>query len=87
MIVVRVEVWPFGDEDAKRTVGTATIANDGTGDFLMGSYDVKLFKAGSDKVRGRKPWRQGRVDGFPRRRLGAFDLLLRALKASIGDRP
>lgn len=40
MLVVTVELWPFGDEARKHTIATGVIANDGTGDNTMGNYDA-----------------------------------------------
>lgn len=82
MIVVIVELWPGGDPARKRHLGTAKIANDGRGTLFDGDYNVTLLKNG----RPNQVWRKGRVEGFPRRRLGAWDLLYRALSATVGSR-
>ncbi len=82
MIVVTIELWPHGDESKKKHLGTAKIANDGRGTLTEGDYDVVLSKTG----RPNQTWRKGRVTEFPRRRLGPWDLLYRALRNTVGDR-
>ena len=42
MLRVTVELLPFGDESAKKTLTTFDIANNGTGDVEYGNYDVRL---------------------------------------------
>jgi hypothetical protein len=81
MLRVTIELLPLGDETRKRTLGTIDIANDGTGTFERGNYMVRLGKFG-----GRGVWRRGAVTQFPRRSMGPYDLLLRALVATVGDR-
>jgi hypothetical protein len=82
MLRVTIELLPFGSENQKRTLGAIEIVNDGTGDVNTGHYDVTIFKWGE----GRRVWRRGRVEAFPRRRLGPHDLLYRALAATVGGR-
>lgn len=82
MIVVRVELWPFGDKTRARHLGTAVIANDGTGDPQTGNYWVKLYGKGEK----RRLWRETVVADFPRKRLLVWDLLYRALKNVVGER-
>lgn len=81
MIVVRIELWPQGQKARARHLGTAQIWNDGTGDRGRGNYHVTLSKWGS-----RETWRAGLLQGFPRLHLGPWDLLLRALIATVGKR-
>lgn len=82
MLVVTIELWPGGDQARKRHLGTARIANDGRGTLSAGDYDVTLSRCGQPN----QAWRRGRVEGFPRRRLGPWDLLYRSLAATVGDR-
>jgi len=82
MLRVTIELLPLGSESRKKHLGTIEIVNDRTGTPETGNYDVTLFKWGT----GRRVWRRGRVDGFPRKRLGPHDLLLRALLATVGNR-
>ena len=82
MIRVVIELVPYGDESQKRHLGTATIANDGTGTVQVGNYNVTLSKWG----RPTQTWKRGRVEGFPRQTRGAWDLLYLALEAIVGKR-
>jgi hypothetical protein len=63
-------------------LGTAIIANDGKGTDTSGDYTVSLSTRGWNA----RPWKSGRVEGFPRKRLGGWDLLYRALREIVGER-
>lgn len=80
MLVVRIELWPHGDMARRKTLATGFIANTGTGTPARGNYRVVLKDALG------RPWRHGTVEGFPRKRLLAWDLLFRALRNLVGDR-
>lgn len=82
MIRVTIELLPFGSEAGRKHLGTIDIANDGTGTAEKGNYKVRLagFKGPAST------WRSGAVKDFPRRSRGPYDLLLRALAATVGDR-
>jgi hypothetical protein len=87
MLVIKIELWPLGDQSQARLLGEGRICNEG-GTFERGDYSVNLLKspeyARSTNVG--KSWRKGSVTGFPRRRLGPWDLLLRALVSAVGRR-
>lgn len=80
MLVVRIEIWPHGDQSRRKTLATGKIANTGTGTLTRGNYRVTLLDAAG------RPWRAGSVENFPRKRLLAWDLLYRALKNLVSDR-
>lgn len=63
-------------------LGTATIFNNGEGTETSGNYTVRL----STRGRNARPWKSGYVRGFPRKRLGGWDLLYRALREIVGER-
>jgi len=81
MIVIKVELWPHGFELAKKSLGEAHIWNVG-GDRNIGEYKFALYKAGNKRA----IYREGRLKGFPRLRLLAWDLLYRVLDQAVGDR-
>lgn len=85
MIVVRIELWPAGSEERKRELGVAYIANDASGTPGSGNYNVRLMKSAEYATRP-GVWKKARVENFPRRRLGPWDLLYRALRESVGSR-
>lgn len=82
MLRVTIELLPFGSEERKRHLGTIDIANDGRGTRERGNYMVRLSKFG----RPTTDWKKGAVLDFPRQTLGPYDLLLRALIATVGSR-
>ena len=82
MIVIKVEIWPYGDASKARSLGVAVIVNDGTGRATSGNYSVHLSTAGDHA----RKWKSGKVKQFPRKKLLAWDLIYRALGVTIGDR-
>jgi hypothetical protein len=92
VIVVRVERWPDGVDhtdpaNAKRStvLARAEIRNDGTGDRELGNYEVTVYDpAPYYALRGGTL--SGEVRGFPRRKLGVWDLVHRALDGVLGER-
>jgi hypothetical protein len=82
VIRVTVELLPKGDESRKRHIGSIEIANDGTGTALKGNYMVRLAKFGRPEA----TWKRGAVIGFARQSQGPYDLLLKALVATVGAR-
>ncbi|HSY50415.1 MAG TPA: hypothetical protein VLC46_16505 [Thermoanaerobaculia bacterium] len=85
MIVVRVELWPKGDESRKREIGLGQITNVGSS-TARGDYTVKLLKSPEYAKTG-GIWRSGWVRDFPRTSgaFGPWDLLLLALLAALGQ--
>jgi hypothetical protein len=82
MIVVKVEMWPKGDEKRAREIGRAHIANVG-GDGERADYDVKLLKSAKySQHNAGKVYKRGRVEGFRRHR-GPWPLLFLALANAL----
>ncbi len=81
MLRVTIELLPHGSEAHKRHLGTIEIANTG-GTSTQGNYRARLSKRGKPN----QIWKAGEVINFPRKRLGAYDLLYRALEAAVGER-
>lgn len=82
MLRVTIELLPHGDASQPRHMGTAVIANDGTGDGQTGNYAIRLSKWG----RPDEDWRKGRIVGFDRKGRGAWDLLFLGLRNLVGSR-
>jgi len=80
MLRVTIELVPLGIESRARVIATSTIVNTGTGTPASGDYRIELRDAA-----GRR-WKSGHVEGFPRKRLLAWDLLYRALEKLVGNR-
>lgn len=81
MIRVTVELIPLGFLRPVH-LGTADIINDGSGTRGSGNYTVRLSRRGQPT----SIWKTGTVHGFPRLRMGAWDLLFRALREIVGGR-
>jgi hypothetical protein len=79
MLVVRIELHSAVTGEIK-TVATGKIINTGTGSPSRGNYRIELRDAAG------RVWKTSRIEGFPRKRLLAWDLLYRALKKLVGDR-
>lgn len=91
MIVVKVEMWPGGDESRAQEFARATITNQVRTTVesggKLGDYAVKL----SGGIWGRpecakRIWKMGKVSGFDRVHRGVWDLLFLALRSTVGYR-
>lgn len=81
MLVIKIELWPGGDARRATSLGYASIVNDTFGTLAEGNYRIAISQRD-----GKRPWKEGWVKGFPRKRLGAWDLLYRALREVVGER-
>lgn len=93
MIIVKIERWPDDvDPDdpesarVRRTdIARAVIRNDHTGSPDLGNYDARLYDPPAYN-----PWAgrtlTTRVERFPRRELGAWDLVYRVLRDLVAER-
>ncbi|HUX16645.1 MAG TPA: hypothetical protein VMW52_09250 [Phycisphaerae bacterium] len=90
MIVIRVELWPGGDETRAEDLGTARIVNTVAASVAsggeLGDYRVELLKGARYSRRAGEIWKACTVTGFPRRGLGPWDLLFRGLRDLVGYR-
>jgi hypothetical protein len=84
MVVVKIEIWPHGDESKAREIGRAKIANDNSGTSALGNYEIELSHSGA--YAGRPGvWKRGRLSGFFRRS-SPYHLVMLALGAVLLDR-
>ena len=93
MLYVRIELWPGGDRERASLLQELVIANDGTGNQLVGNYRGRLSHATTFKGNGfenpRLPkaaetYKEGRVNAFPRR--WSPSRLVAKMLASMGER-
>lgn len=86
MIVVKLELWPGGDESRAEDLGSAIITNESNLSDIS-SYSVRLLKGKRYSARS-GVWRSGEVKGFPRTdtRVGPWELLFLALESALGKR-
>jgi hypothetical protein len=82
LVVVKIELWPQGQENEAQEIGRMFVANDATGTVEIGDYDVELLHGG--EFYG-KPgvWKKGKVLRFVRK-LSPYHLVQRALDAALG---
>jgi hypothetical protein len=78
VIVVKVEMWPGGDESRAYELGSAVIVNDGKGTPDRGNYTAG-FHRGAGKAT-RRTTKFGEVKDFPRKSLNVWHLIARCLK-------
>ena len=90
VIYIKIELWPMDDQKRAKTLQEGIIHNTGGTDSL-GEYKYLFSKQGGftgniATAEVKNVLRQGEIKGFPRLRLYAQDLLLRALTLAFGDR-
>lgn len=93
MIIVKIERWPDQvdpDDPHEKSrphtdIARAVLRNDRSGSYEVGNYSVELYDPPAYN-----PWagvtRSTEVRDFPRRELGAWDLIYRALEQLVGER-
>jgi len=81
MVVVRIELWPLGQQDKAILLGVCNIVNDGGGDSIFGDYDVQLSHAGK-YIRKKGIWKEGRITHH-RRSLSPYHLVYAAIKSCL----
>lgn len=89
MVVVRIELWPHGDQQKSKTIGVMTITNNGTGTGTteFGNYLVSLgHAAGAPEhlKKKRSCYKIGKLTGFMRS-LSPYHLVIRAIKAALDN--
>jgi hypothetical protein len=82
MLVIKVEIWPFGSQAHKRTLGEMHIVNDGTERGPFGNYDVCVWNGDDhDFETEDPPAMTGRVEKYKRMQRDVWTLLVRALES------
>ncbi len=67
MLVIKVEMWPYGEEHNKYEIASGKIINEGTGDHIFGdyvgefTYIVPIPHGPSDEIK-----MSGEVNSYPR---------------------
>lgn len=90
MIVVKVEMWPHGDEAKKREIGRTYIYNAGGG-LKRGNYEARVCRKGKtaykleDLRSGKGFTRTGRVENYPRLSYNIWRLVIQALRACFPE--
>jgi len=90
MIVVKIEMWPKGDEARKYELGRTYVYNSG-GNAKRGDYEVRVCRKGNydvdsrDLVDGKGFTRTGTVSNWPRLSYNVWRLILRCLQAAFPE--
>ena len=72
MLIVKIELHSAVTGQVT-TIATGKIVNTGTGSPTQGNYRIELQDAAG------RQWKTGHIEGFPRKRLLAWDLLVSRL--------
>lgn len=84
MIVIRVEMWPHGNQERKYHLGSAIITNTGAlGNGPRGNYEVQLSGKKGAKIEGGKI---GKVENWARRQRNIWELIAVAIRSVLGER-
>ena len=81
--MIKIEVWPGGDESRATEMHRGYIWNDGTGTTEHGNYCARFNRKG-DKGKRIEAWRTAKIDHFARKKLLAWDLLAQCLVMAMG---
>jgi hypothetical protein len=79
VIVVKIEMWPGGDQSKAYPIAVGVIVNDGTGTKSKGNYEFSLGLK-------RPNWRVGKVFDYPRQRLNVWHLLHEVLDVATSSK-
>ena len=84
MLVVKIEMWPSGDESKAYEYARAYVSNDCLTTIktrgVYGSYTVKFMQ--SHKYNPKKVWKKGRAERIHRSKRGIWDVLYVALRSA-----
>lgn len=82
VIVIKVEIWPNGDESKAREHSRAYIANDGKTvketKGAYGSYDARFMQ--SEDFNPKRVWKSSRAERIHRKLRGVWDIVYVALR-------
>ena len=83
MVVVKIELWPSGDQIAAQEIARGYIINDNSGDHKYGNYEVELEHGGTNKG---KPgyYKKGSLKRHPRN-LSPYHLVAKAFHAALAS--
>lgn len=86
MLVIKIEIWPYGNKKVAQTIGCVTIVNDGTAFKETGTHEIGNYIAAlghSGKYQNKKgAWKQCEIKGFNRQK-SVYHLLYLVLKACL----
>jgi hypothetical protein len=81
MLVIKVELWPYGDSDERVTLATGAIVNDGTGTATKGNYKAVFAEGDKDPLALYvDSYTKGMVWHHPRMTAPVWSLVMKALE-------
>mgnify|MGYP000072969658 CR=1 FL=1 len=88
MLAIKIEIWPYGDEDHAEEIGRMYVTNDGSGTLDRGNYDVHVCR--KDNLRrptdpDSNATREARVEDYPRKSYNVWQLVKRALNNTFSS--
>jgi hypothetical protein len=86
VIVVTLDMWPYGDRSRSYRLGRTFIWNKG-GTRERGDYGVAVMQKGEDEPpnQGGRGCRSGEVLNYPRLSYNVWRLILRALRSAFPE--
>ena len=72
MLVVKLELWPWGNESRARELGRCVIANDGEGSVTTGHYTAEWSQPSDSHFEAPAP---AAIRNWPRLERSAWELL------------
>lgn len=85
MIVIKIELWPYGIEDKAREISRAYIVNDiETSHRTKGKF--KSYNASFLKPNAQKVWKKGKADKVHRTKKNVWDILYLCLRSAGMER-
>ena len=88
MLVVKIEMWPYGDGSKAREIGRTYIANVG-GNSKKGDYEVAVCRRGTTEcpfsTDDIKASRTGQVTNYPRLSYNVWRLIVRSLRSAFPE--
>lgn len=83
MIVLKLEMWPRGDQAKAYPIATMAVSLDPktAGSNTSRSYNWRISRQGNKGT-----WKSGYVEGHNKNLRGPWDLIYRILKDAVGSR-
>lgn len=89
MLVIKLELWPAGNEAKARVIGTAVITNQVAATVAsggeLGDYECEL-RGGTATGNPEYLWKRVSLQGFNRKTRGMWDMLYLLLAKAVGTR-
>jgi len=85
MIVIKIELWPSGDESKRKELCRGSIVNDWTGTNEEANYNISLLGSGDTDFDGPVEM-SATLNYFKRKKYELWDLVAQAMIMAIGEK-